>query len=102
MKVKICGITVLDDALCAVEAGADMLGFNFWGPSPRCVEPDAVRVLGEMLPGSIRKVGVFVDASADEVKQTMERARLDIAQLHGNEPPSTCAAVRARRPMPGS
>ena len=60
MMVKICGITVLDDALCAVQAGANALGFNFWSPSPRCVEPDAVRLLGEMLPPHVLKVGVFV------------------------------------------
>ena len=67
MKIKICGITVLDDALCAAEAGADALGFVFWGPSPRCVEPDAIRLLAEMLPSSLLKVGVFVDAGSDEI-----------------------------------
>lgn len=96
MKAKICGITVLDDALCAVDAGADALGFVFWSPSPRCVEPDAIRCLGEMLPPFVIKVGVFVDATADEVKRTVDRARLDIAQLHGNESPGLCADVRTR------
>lgn len=96
MRVKICGITVLDDGLCAAEAGADALGFNFWGPSPRCVEPDAVRLLGEMLPSHVVKVGVFVDATADEIKSVVDRARLDMAQLHGNESPSLCAEVRER------
>lgn len=96
MKAKICGITVLDDALCAVHAGADALGFIFWSPSPRCVEPDAVRLLGEMLPPFVMKVGVFVDASVDEVKRTVDRAHLDAAQLHGHESPDVCAAVRRR------
>lgn len=99
VQVKICGITVLDDALCAVESGADMLGFVFWGPSPRCVEPDAVRLLGEMIPASIKKVGVFVDFSAEEMKRTMNRARLHIAQLHGNETPDVCVAVRKDFPV---
>jgi phosphoribosylanthranilate isomerase len=96
MKVKICGITVLDDALCAVEAGADMLGFIFWEQSPRCVEPDAIRLLGEMLPSNIEKVGVFVNALADEVKRIMDQARLNAAQLHGDESPAICADVRKR------
>jgi len=94
MRVKICGITVLDDALCAAEAGADALGFVFWAPSPRCVEPDAVRLLGDMLPPFVWKVGVFVDASPGEVKRIVERARLDAAQLHGEESPAVCAEVR--------
>lgn len=94
MKVKICGITVLDDALCAVEAGADALGFVFWPQSPRCVEPDAVRLLGEMLPPFILKVGVFVDASGEEIKRTVGEAHLDAAQLHGDESPAVCAAIR--------
>lgn len=94
MKVKICGITVLDDALCATEAGADALGFVFWGPSPRCVEPDAVRLLGEMLAPFVWKVGVFVDQCAEAVKQTVEQARLDVVQLHGDESPEFCAMIR--------
>jgi len=96
MNVKICGITVLDDALCAVEAGADALGFIFWPASPRCVEPDAIRLLGEMLPPFVLRVGVFVDANADEVTKTVDRARLDAAQLHGDESPAVCAKVRER------
>lgn len=94
MKAKICGITVLDDALCAVEAGADMLGINFWDQSPRCVEPDAMKLLGEMLPSHIEKVGVFVNASADDVKRIVDRAQLNAAQLHGDESPAVCAEVR--------
>jgi phosphoribosylanthranilate isomerase len=96
MRVKICGITVLDDALCAVQAGADALGFVFWPPSPRCVEPDAVRLLGEMLPPFVLKVGVFVDESVDAVKQIVDAAHLDAAQLHGDESVKVCAAVRGR------
>ena len=93
MKVKICGITVLDDALCAVAAGADALGFVFWGPSPRCVEPDAIRLLGKIISPFVLKVGVFVDFSSDAIGKIVDRARLDAAQLHGDETPETCAAV---------
>ena len=75
--VKICGITTIDDALAAVEAGADALGFNFYRRSPRYVEPRAAERILSALPAGVLKVGVFVDAVDVAV------AGLDLVQLHG-------------------
>ncbi|MGJ5820191.1 phosphoribosylanthranilate isomerase [Paludibaculum fermentans] len=81
--VKICGITSLEDALQAVEAGADALGFNFWPGSPRYIAPAAARVITDALAGRVLCVGVFVDANAAHVREVVEVAGLDVAQLHG-------------------
>ncbi len=89
MIVKICGITNLDDALIAAEAGADMLGFNFYPPSPRYVHPETCARITEALRGSgILNVGVFVNTEAGVITQIMKECRLDLAQLSGDEPPS--------------
>lgn len=85
--VKICGITDLDDAVAAVEAGASALGFNFYKDSPRYVTPEAARSIIQALPGSALKVGVFVDASPETVTETAAYAGLDVVQLHGGEAP---------------
>ena len=95
MKVKICGITDLNDALAAVEYGADALGFVF-APSPRQVTPETVRAIVTELPPFVTKVGVFVDGALDEIRETMSVCGLDIAQLHGNENPDICAALFPR------
>jgi phosphoribosylanthranilate isomerase len=95
-KVKICGITTLDDALMAVEAGADALGFIFFEKSPRFVQIEAAaRIIAE-LPPFVQAVGLFVNAPLDFVNETADTCGLDIVQLHGDEPPSFCAAVRRR------
>lgn len=82
--VKICGITNLEDALVAVDAGADALGFVFYDKSPRKVDVETVREITAKLPDSVEKVGVFVDQSVEEVRETAEHARLTAAQLHGD------------------
>lgn len=89
--IKICGITNLDDALAAVDAGADALGFNFYKPSPRYVTPETAReIIGE-LPQSILKVGVFVnEQSPESVKDLARRAAVTAIQLHGDESPEYC------------
>lgn len=93
MMVKICGITNLDDALAAVEGGASALGFNFYSRSPRYITPgDAARIV-ERLPAGTINVGVFVNHPADTVLETTRIARLDVAQLHGDEPPSAIPAA---------
>lgn len=84
--VKICGITRLEDALAAVEAGADALGFVF-APSPRRITPEAAREITLRLPAGITTVGVFVDAAVEEVRRTLESSGVSTAQLHGSEPP---------------
>jgi phosphoribosylanthranilate isomerase len=83
MIVKICGITNLDDALAAAEAGATALGFNFWKGSKRFVErPAAARMISE-LPQGILAVGVFVDTPASVMDRFAEEVGLDVVQLHG-------------------
>ncbi|MCL5023893.1 MAG: phosphoribosylanthranilate isomerase [Nitrospirae bacterium] len=90
VKVKICGITNIDDALAAVDAGADALGFVFYKGSPRCVTPDVARDIIRRLPPLVATVGVFVDERPDRVEKVMRDASLDIAQLHGHEAPEDC------------
>jgi phosphoribosylanthranilate isomerase len=95
VKVKICGITNLEDALAAVEYGADALGFVF-APSPRQMTNDAVRKIVNKLPPFVSKVGVFVNGDLKKVKETMASCHLDLAQLHGDESPHYCAALFPR------
>ena len=92
--IKICGITNLADALAAVEAGSDALGFNFYRPSPRYIEPAAARKIIGQLPTEILKVGVFVNAPTPEsVKDIAREAGVDAVQLHGDESPDYCLAL---------
>ncbi len=90
-EVKICGITNLEDALSAVHAGADALGFIFYPPSPRFVKPDRAREIIQGLPGSTCRVGVFVDEDPEEVREIKRFCGLDLIQLHGKESPDYCA-----------
>lgn len=88
--VKICGITNIDDARAAMDAGADMLGFIFYPPSPRYVTRERAReIIVEIrnLKFEIQTVGVFVNESLQHVRAVMETASLNLAQLHGQEPP---------------
>ena len=87
MMVKICGITSREDAQAAVECGAAALGFNFYPASPRYIRPEAAADITAALPQAVCKVGVFVNASAAEVARISRTAGLDVAQLHGDEPP---------------
>lgn len=96
VKVKICGITNLDDALMAVEAGADALGFVFFGASPRHIFCEQASGIIHHLPPFIQTVGLFVNESLAKVNEVTDRCGLDIVQLHGEEPPGFCAAVRRR------
>ncbi|MCZ2128528.1 MAG: phosphoribosylanthranilate isomerase [Anaerolineales bacterium] len=87
-QIKICGITNLPDALAAVEAGADMLGFNFYLKSPRYIEKNICAEISSVLKKEfpqIKLIGVFVNALADEVKNILDACSLDFAQLHGDE-----------------
>lgn len=95
VKVKICGITNLEDALAAVECGADALGFVF-APSPRQVTSKVVKEMVDKLPPFVCKVGVFVNAELGVVKETMSLCNLDLVQLHGDESPDYCAALYPR------
>lgn len=96
VRVKICGITSLEDALVAVEAGADALGFVFHDDSPRHVTPDEAAGIIAALPPFIQTVGLFVNRPIEYVKDTAARCRIDLVQLHGDEPPEFCDAVERR------
>jgi phosphoribosylanthranilate isomerase len=94
--VKVCGITCPEDAVAAVEAGADAIGLVFWPRSPRVVSLDSARAIAGALPASLVRVGVFVDAPADEIARTVEAVGLDIVQLHGDERPELLGALPRR------
>jgi phosphoribosylanthranilate isomerase len=97
MIVKICGITNLEDALIAVEAGADALGFNFYRQSVRYIEPLAARGIVEELPSDVLSVGVFVDEETPEsVKRIAEASGVGVVQLHGEESLEYCRALKGR------
>jgi phosphoribosylanthranilate isomerase len=95
IKVKICGLTNLEDALAAVEYGADALGFVF-APSPRRVMPEVVGKIVAGLPPFVTRVGVFVNAELVEIRQTMSLCGLDLVQLHGKEGSDLCASLFPR------
>ncbi len=113
-KVKICGITNIEDAQVAVKAGADFLGFIFYPKSPRYVTPKQVRDIVTLLPTSPlptpHLVGVFVNQKAETVAQTLDFCGLDYAQLHGAEPPQVvsgrvergCGVIKALRVRDGT
>jgi phosphoribosylanthranilate isomerase len=89
-KVKICGITNFEDAAAAMDMGADLLGFNFYPKSPRFVAPDKAADIINKLPGFIDVAGVFVNASIEQVRETITQCQLDWVQLHGDESPQFC------------
>ncbi|MDA8189667.1 MAG: phosphoribosylanthranilate isomerase [Dehalococcoidales bacterium] len=93
IKVKICGITSLDDALVAVDAGADALGFVFYASSSRTIAPEVAADIVANLPPFVSKVGVFVDSDLETVRQIESFCHLDMVQLHGDESPGFCAAL---------
>ena len=89
MIVKICGITNLEDAVAAVEAGAHAIGFNFYPRSPRYIRPAAAHAITTALPANVLRVGVFVHETITEVRRMMETAGMNIAQIHHGETPAT-------------
>lgn len=97
VKVKICGITNLKDALASVAAGCDALGFVFYQKSSRYVIPQKAKDIIKQLPPHIIKIGVFVDAPEDRVKRIAKLCHLDILQLHGDESPEFCQKFKNYR-----
>ena len=91
VKIKICGITNLEDARDAVAAGADALGFIFYRASRRYVTPEIAGLISRQLPKRVKKIGVFVNASSSVVKRYARLCGLDMVQLHGNESVRTCS-----------
>lgn len=99
-RVKICGITLVDDALSAVNAGADAIGLVFYDKSPRCVPIDQAQAIVAALPPFISVVGLFVNASAAEIQSILAQVRLDTIQFHGDETPALCEEVCAQINLP--
>ncbi|MFI5296263.1 MAG: phosphoribosylanthranilate isomerase [Thermodesulfovibrionales bacterium] len=94
VKVKICGITNLEDAMAAVDFGADALGFVFFRESPRHITPTEAAAIIRYLPPFIQSVGVFVDETAETIENTVASCSIDIIQMHGGEPPEKCGFPR--------
>jgi phosphoribosylanthranilate isomerase len=99
VRVKICGITNWTDARLAVRAGADALGFNFYRKSPRYIAPDEARTIATRLPRRVLLVGVFVNASAEEVLRVARNVDLNALQLHGEESPAEVARLSESYPV---
>jgi len=95
-KIKICGIKTVDDALAAMDAGADILGFNFYPKSPRYIDMGQCRDIMYVMRryGHIKYIGVFVNSSAEEVHAIMDTCGLSFAQLHGDESPEFVEALQ--------
>ena len=90
VRVKICGITRKEDAVRAVEFGADALGFVFYKDSPRYVHLDVAKSIISELPPFVTTVGVFVDENPSRISEVVGTSGIDVVQLHGNEPEETC------------
>jgi phosphoribosylanthranilate isomerase len=97
MLVKICGITRIDDARAAVDAGAEMIGFIFWEGSPRFVQTDRAKAIVRSLPATVGSVGVFVNQDPARVNEIADEVGLTTVQLHGDETPGQAELIR--RPM---
>ncbi len=91
-RVKICGITRIDDALAAAHAGADAIGLVFWPGTPRRVEFAQARAIAAAVPAFVTIVGLFVDPQPAEVRAALDAVALDVLQFHGDEPQALCAS----------
>jgi phosphoribosylanthranilate isomerase len=106
VRSKICGITRIEDALLAVAAGADALGFVFYSKSPRAVSVEQARAIIAALPPFVTTVGLFVNANRRELTALLDGLPLDLLQFHGDETPADCAGyqrpyIKALRVKPG-
>ncbi len=90
VKVKICGLTNYDDAAAALDMGADLLGFNFYPGSPRRLTSQKAAAIINKLPAFADTAGIFVNASFEQIKQTIDECQLNWIQLHGDEDPEFC------------
>jgi phosphoribosylanthranilate isomerase len=106
VRSKICGITRIEDALAAVEAGADAIGLVFYAKSPRAVSIEQAAAILQALPPFVTTVGLFVDMPRDELQHLLQRLPLDLLQFHGDESPADCEGygrpyIKALRVRPG-
>ena len=92
-RVKICGITRIEDALAAVNAGADAIGLVFYAPSPRCVTIAQAQQIVAALPPFVSVVALFVNATIAEIETILAQVRIDIVQFHGDETPAQCQQI---------
>lgn len=99
MKIKICGLKTLEDSLAACRAGADLLGFNFYAPSPRYLTPEDCGEIVQMIKVEFSEVvcvGIFVNHALAEIHEIMDQGWLNLAQLSGDEPPETLTVLGER------
>jgi len=99
VRVKICGITILEDAVSAVEEGADAVGFVFYEKSKRYVSPYVVKRISEVLPPFVSRIGVFVNEKPEKMLEIYKEARLNAIQLHGNENLKICEQLNKNVPI---
>ncbi|ENU35649.1 MULTISPECIES: phosphoribosylanthranilate isomerase [Acinetobacter] len=95
-RAKICGITRAQDIQSVVQAGADAIGFVFFPPSPRHVTIEQAQSLAKLIPPYVQLVGLFVNASAEEIQSVLDSVPLDVLQLHGDESPEQCQQIAAQ------
>jgi phosphoribosylanthranilate isomerase len=96
VAAKICGLKTPEAIAAAVEGGAAMIGFNFYGRSPRSVDPETAGRLAALVPPSVRKVGLLVDDGDARIAEILAACDLDLLQLHGHETPERVKEIRAR------
>jgi len=100
VEAKICGVISADAVAAAAKGGSRFVGFVFYAPSPRNLAIEAARTLASVVPPSIQKVGLFVDAANEAIAQVLNEVPLDCLQLHGEESPARVKAIRERFGLP--
>ena len=93
-EVKICGLDRVETVEASVEAGAGMIGFVFYSPSPRSLTPTEASVLTARVPSDVRRIGLFVDPTDEEISKVMDKNRFDMVQLHGEETPQRVLDIK--------
>ncbi len=99
-RIKICGLTSVENATAVISAGADAIGLNFYAPSPRYIGVEVARGISDAVYGSAVRVGLFVNASLEDISETLAAVQLDAIQLHGDETPAFCQQVRRDTGLP--